>query len=484
MYDRLIFKLSDENSNIVSLPENQFPLKVSECIKSDYLRKEETSLPVVSEIDLLRHFVLLSNKNHHLQKGFYPLGSCTMKYNPVINEDVSSNPKFTKLHPYQDGDDVQGILQIMYELQDMLLKVTGFSKISLQPVAGAHGEFTGMMIISDYFKRKNENRTKILIPDSAHGTNPASATLSGFKAVQIKSDQNGEIDLEDLEKNMDENTAGIMITNPNTLGIFESRIEKISHIVHSKGGLIYMDGANMNALMGIVKPGKIGFDILHLNLHKTFSTPHGGGGPGAGGVAVMESLKDFLPPYIVKFENGKYSLDYPEKSIGSLHSFYGNVNIMVRAWAYLKVMGRDGLSEASKMAIVNANYIKRKLQDIYDLPYKNETMHEVVFSGRKHKKDYNVTTLDIAKRLLDYGFHAPTVYFPLIVSEAIMIEPTETESKETLDSFIVAMKKIDEEAKSDPEKVKSAPTSTPISRPDDIYALKNLFVNWYRENNG
>jgi glycine dehydrogenase subunit 2 len=480
MYDRLIFKLSDENSNIVSLPENNFPLEVSNCIKEN-LRKDEPNLPTVSEIDVLRHFVLLSNKNHHLQKGFYPLGSCTMKYNPVVNEEISSNPKFTKLHPYQDEEDVQGILEIMYELQDMLLKVTGFDGISLQPVAGAHGEFAGMMIISDYFKSKGEKRSKILIPDSAHGTNPASATLSGFRSVQIKSDSSGEID---LEKNMDEDTAGIMITNPNTLGIFESKIEKISEIVHGKGGLIYMDGANMNALMGIVKPGKIGFDILHLNLHKTFSTPHGGGGPGAGGVAVVESLKEFLPPYIVKFENGKYFLDYPKNSIGSLHSFYGNVNIMVRAWAYLKIMGSDGLKEATEMAIVNANYIKRKLLDIYDLPYKTETMHEVVFSGRKHKKDYNVTTLDIAKRLLDYGFHAPTVYFPLIVSEAIMIEPTETESKETLDGFIDAMKSIDEESKNEPEKVKNAPSNTPVSRPDDIYALKNLYVNWYRENNG
>ena len=367
-----------------------------------------------------------------------------MKYNPVINEDISSNEKVLNIHPYQDIEDVQGILKIMYELQQMLLEITGFDAMSLQPVAGAHSEFAGMMIISDYFKSLNEKRTKMLIPDSAHGTNPASCTLAGFNAVQIKSNNKGEIDLEDLDKNMDSETAGIMITNPNTLGIFETQIEKISEIVHLKGGLIYMDGANLNAIMGIVKPGKIGFDIIHINLHKTFSTPHGGGGPGGGGISVVKKLSKFLPPFIVTEKNNEYGLNYPEKSIGALHSFYGNVNIMVRAWAYLKVMGNEGIKEATKMAIVNANYIKSKLRGVYELPYDFPTLHEVVFSGRMHKKDYGVTTLDIAKRLLDYGFHAPTIYFPLIVSEAIMIEPTETESKETLDMFIDAMKKIDE----------------------------------------
>ncbi len=479
MYDRLIFNLSDEDSNIVSLPENNFPISLKECLKNENRRDENLSLPVVSEIDLLRHFIHLSLKNHHLQKGFYPLGSCTMKYNPVINEDIAQEPGFTNLHPYQDEEDVQGMLEIMYELQEMLLRITGFSGISLQPVAGAHGEFAGMLIIRDYLRSKGENRKKMLIPDSAHGTNPASATLAGFKTVELKSDENGEIDIEDLKNKMDSDTAGIMLTNPNTLGIFESKIEEISQIVHKNGGLIYMDGANLNALMGLVKPGKIGFDILHINLHKTFSTPHGGGGPGAGAIAVVEKLKDFLPPYVVGFKDGKYFLDYPSNSIGSLHSFYGNVNIMIRAWAYIKVMGKDGLKEASQMAIINANYIKKKLENYYELPYKTETMHEVVFSGRKYKKEYNVTTLDIAKRLLDYGFHAPTVYFPLIVSEAMMIEPTETESKKTLDSFIDAMIRINDEAKNKPEKVKNSPVNTPVSRPDDIYALKKLDVNYY-----
>ena len=481
MYDKLIFELSDSNKNAVSIPENNYGIKMESCISSKNRREADAEIPTVSEIDLLRHFVLLSYKNHHLQKGFYPLGSCTMKYNPVINEDVASHEKVMKVHPYQDIEDVQGMLKIMHELQHMILEITGFDSMSLQPVAGAHGEFAGMMIMSDYFKSKNEKRTKMLIPDSAHGTNPASCSLAGFKAVQIKSNENGEIDLEDLDKNMDSETAGIMITNPNTLGIFETQIERIREIVHSRGGLIYMDGANLNAIMGIVKPGEIGYDILHINLHKTFSTPHGGGGPGAGGVCVVKKLSDFLPPFIVKEKDKKYTLDYPEKSIGSLHSFYGNVNIMVRAWAYIKIMGNEGIKEATKMAIVNANYIKTKLRGVFDMPYDNPTLHEVVFSGRMHKKEYGVSTLDIAKRLLDYGFHAPTIYFPLIVSEAIMIEPTETESKETLDLFIDAMKKINEEAKTNKDLLLNAPVNTPVTRLDDIKAMKEMNVNWYGE---
>jgi len=481
MYDKLVFELSDSNKNSVSIPENSYGISIESCISKKNMREADAQLPTVSEIDILRHFVLLSYKNHHLQKGFYPLGSCTMKYNPVINEEVSSHDKVTKVHPYQDVEDVQGMLSIMHELQNMIIEITGFDSVSLQPVAGAHGEFAGMMIMSDYFKSRGEKRTKMLIPDSAHGTNPASCTLAGFRAVQIKSNENGEIDIEDLDKNMDGETAGIMITNPNTLGIFETQIEKIREIVHSRGGLIYMDGANLNAIMGIVKPGEIGYDILHINLHKTFSTPHGGGGPGAGGVCVVKKLAGFLPPYIVSEKNGKYSLSVPEKTMGALHSFYGNVNIMVRAWAYIKVMGNEGIKEATRMAIVNANYVKAKLRGVYDLPYANPTLHEAVFSGRMHKKDYGISTLDIAKRLLDYGFHAPTIYFPLIVSEAIMIEPTETESKETLDIFIDAMKKISEEAKTNPELLKNAPVNTPVTRLDDIKAMKDMNVNWYGE---
>ncbi len=483
MYDKLIFELSKEGRNTVSSPDNDYGKDKIDFISREYLRNEKVDLPQVAEIDVLRHFVTLSNKNHNILKGFYPLGSCTMKYNPVINEDIAGNEKFLALHPYQDIEDVQGILQIMYELQNMLLEISGYDVMTLMPVAGAHSEFTGMMIIREYFLKKGENRDKILIPDSAHGTNPASCTLSGFKSIEIKSNEKGEIDIEVLKEKMDETVAGIMITNPNTLGVFETQIDKIAEIVHSKGGLIYMDGANLNALMGIVKPGKIGADILHFNLHKTFSAPHGGGGPGAGGIAVNEKLAEFLPPDIVKYENGKYFFSNPKNSIKRLHMFYGNVNVMIKAWAYLKIMGKEGVKEVTEMAIINANYLKTKLEKVYDLPYKSPTLHEFVLSGKKHKKEYGVTTLDIAKRLLDYNMHAPTVYFPLIVSEALMIEPTETESKETLDKFVDIMIQIDKEAKEDKEKVKSAPQNTPVKRLNEIKALKDFNVNYYFYNN-
>jgi len=483
MYDKLIFSMNDEKKNTVSLPENRYDIKIGDVLDKTHTRTEKPDLPTVSEIDVLRHFINLSYKNHHLLKGFYPLGSCTMKYNPIVNEDVAGIDRLTKIHPYQDREDVQGLLNIIFELQEMLLEITGFDSISLSPVAGAHGEFAGMMIMRDYFVLKNDPRDSILIPDSAHGTNPASSALAGFKPIQIKSGPDGEIDLEELEKNMNEKCAGIMITNPNTLGIFETQMEKIAQIVHGKGGLIYMDGANLNALMGIVKPGKIGFDITHINLHKTFSTPHGGGGPGGGGVAVVNHLKELLPPYVVKKDDKGFYLDTPKETIGSLHSFYGNVNVMIKAWAYIKIMGNEGIKDSTKGAIINANYIKSKLKDIYDLPYVTDTLHEVVFSGRKHKKDYSVSTLDIAKRLLDYDMHAPTIYFPLIVSEAIMIEPTETESKETLDMFANVMKKIDAEAKENPELLKNAPSNTPVSRLDDIKAMKEMDVNYYGKKN-
>lgn len=478
MYDKPIFELSDSERTGAVYPVNVFSMTLEENIDKRFLRKECPRLPQNAEIDVMRHFIALGAKNHHILKGFYPLGSCTMKYNPVLNEDIAGNEGFTEMHPYQSSDDMQGILRIMKELQDMLLDISGFGAISLQPVAGAHSEFAGMMIIREYMLSRGEKRSKILMPDSAHGTNPASCTLAGFNTVQLKSDSRGEIDLAELEKNMDEDTAGIMITNPNTLGIFETGIDKIAEIVHKKGGLVYMDGANLNALMGMVKPGRIGCDMMHFNLHKTFSTPHGGGGPGSGGIAVVSELKDFLPPFVIEEKEGRYTPVRPSKSIGSLHHYMGNVNIMIRAWAYLRIVA-NGVSDVTRNAVINANYLKKKLKDVFDLEYDMPTLHEFVLSGSRHKRDYGIAILDIAKRLLDYGMHAPTVYFPLIVPEALMIEPTETESRETLDAFIEAMKSIDDEAKTDPDKLHNAPVNTPVSRLNEIKALKDLNVNYY-----
>lgn len=480
MYDKLIFDMCNEHSSHVSLPGQTVEGKYLN-IDSKHIRKNKPALPQVAEIDVMRHFVNLSIKNHHILKGFYPLGSCTMKYNPVINEDISSIEGFADIHPYQDEDDVQGVLSVIYEVQEKLAVLSGFDAVSLMPAAGAHSEFAGMMIIREYHKRKgNKNRKNILIPDSAHGTNPASCTLAGFNTVQVKSDSTGEIDLDDLALKTDENTAGIMITNPNTLGIFECRIDKISQIIHDADGLVYMDGANFNAIMGIVKPGNIGADILHFNLHKTFSTPHGGGGPGGGGVAVNKKLMSYLPPYCVKGDDGKYGFIHPEYTMGALSMFYGNVNVIVRAWAYLNIMGSDGLKDATERAVLNANYLRNALKEVFELEYDTPTMHEFVLSGSSLKKSFKVKTLDIAKRLLDYNMHAPTIYFPLIVHEALMIEPTETESRETLDRFIEIMTTIRREAEENPELLHNAPSMTPVSRLNEIKALKDLNVNYYR----
>ncbi|MFO8061937.1 MAG: aminomethyl-transferring glycine dehydrogenase subunit GcvPB [bacterium] len=480
MYDKLIFEMGNGQKNTVSLPENDFPVD-NINIPQKYLRSSSPALPEVAEIDVMRHFVNLSGKNHHILKDIYPLGSCTMKYNPIVNEEIAAKPEFLGLHPYQDIEDCQGIMSIIYELQEMLRIIAGFDSISLTPVAGAHSEFAGMMIIREYHShRGNDKKKNILIPDSAHGTNPASCTLSGFNTVEIKSGEDGEIDIEDLRSKTDSATAGIMITNPNTLGIFESRFDEIAEIIHSVDGLIYMDGANLNALMGIVKPGNIGCDILHFNLHKTFSTPHGGGGPGSGGVAVNKKLSDYLPPFVVNKKDGQFVFERPDKTMGAMHMYMGNINVMIKAWAYIKAMGEDGLKYASEMAVINANYIKSALKDIYELPFKTQTMHEFVLSGSRHKKEYGIRTLDIAKRMLDKGIHAPTVYFPLIVSEALMIEPTETESIETLDRFIEIMKEIDKEAKESPGDLKKAPVTTPVGRLNELKAMKNLDVNYYK----
>ncbi|NIA22631.1 MAG: aminotransferase class V-fold PLP-dependent enzyme [Proteobacteria bacterium] len=476
----LIFKRSKEGTKGISINRNNYYGKnVSEIIPEKYLRSKKAGLPNVGVQDTVRHFINLSNLNYHIDKNMYPLGSCTMKYNPKINERTANLNGFTAIHPLQSEDSVQGALEVMYELGEMLKEATGFDDITLQPVAGAHGEYTGIMLIRAYQEAKGNPRKYIIIPDSAHGTNPASSVMAGYQTIEIKSNENGLVDIEKLREIVNEDVAGMMITNPNTLGLFETNIKEIAEILHSKGALLYMDGANLNALLGIVKPGEIGADILHFNLHKTFSTPHGGGGPGGGAIAVKSHLSNFLPvPYIVK-DGEKYKLMYDrEKSIGKIHSFYGNFLVMVRAYTYLKMIGEEYLGEISKNAIINANYIKSRLEKYYNLKYKRHCMHEVVLDGTLQKNNYGVKTMDIAKRILDYGFHAPTIYFPLIVHEAIMIEPTETESKETIDKFCDVMIKISKEIEENTEMVKSAPHNTPLKRLNNVLAVKQLDINY------
>jgi len=482
MDKHLIFKRSRGGAKGISINKNSYYNKsISEIIPKEFLRTEKPGLPNVGIQDTVRHFVNLSNLNYHVDKNMYPLGSCTMKYNPKINERIANLNGFTAIHPLQSEDTVQGALEIIYELGEMLKEITGFDDITLQPVAGAHGEYTGIMLIRAYHEAKGSPRKYIIIPDSAHGTNPASSVMAGYETIEIKSNEDGLVDIEKLREIVNEDVAGMMITNPNTLGLFETNIKEIANILHSKGALLYMDGANLNALLGIVKPGEIGADILHFNLHKTFSTPHGGGGPGGGAIAVKSHLSDFLPvPRIVK-DGEKYKFLYDrEKSIGKIHSFYGNFLVIVRAYTYLKMIGEEHLGEISKNAIINANYIKSRLEKHYNLKYKKHCMHEVVLDGNLQKSNYGVRTLDIAKRLLDYGFHAPTIYFPLIIHEAIMIEPTETESKETMDEFCDVMIKIANEAKENTEIVKSAPHNTPVGRLNDALAVKQLDIS-YRE---
>jgi glycine dehydrogenase subunit 2 len=420
--------------------------------------------------------------NHCIEKGFYPLGSCTMKYNPKINETLVRNDGFNNLHPFQDEDTVQGALEILYELQKDLAEISGFSNVTLQPVAGAHGEFTGLKIMKAYHDHKgNSYKNKIILPDSAHGTNPASVTLVGYEMVEIKSNEKGLVDIEDLKAHVTDETAGFMLTNPNTLGLFESQVKKIAEIIHSVDGLMYMDGANFNAIMGLVKPGENGFDIMHFNLHKTFATPHGGGGPGAGPIGVREDLIKFLPAPLIGKKNDKYFLNYTHEktSFGKVHSFFGNFAVNIKAYIYLKMLGPKGLRRVAENAVINANYIQKKLKNYYDIPFKDSfCMHEFVASGNWQKEKYGIKTLDIAKRILDKGFHAPTIYFPLIVPEAMMIEPTETESKETLDEFINAMIEIAKECEENPELLKKAPLNTPVKRVDDTLAVRQLNVKY------
>lgn len=438
-----------------------------------FVRNGKIGLPNVSELDAMRHYKELSDKNFCIEKGFYPLGSCTMKYNPKVNEFLAGLENFVNLHPLSDDNDCQGALELMFKLQEALKKITGMEAVTLQPSAGAHGELTGMMVIKKYFEVKGEKRKKVIIPDSAHGTNPASAHLCGFDVVPVKSNEKGQVDIDALKALLDSDIAGIMMTNPNTLGIYEENVLEISKLMHENGSLLYYDGANFNAIMGYTNPKLMGFDVVHLNLHKTFSTPHGGGGPGAGPVCVVEKLKEYLPVPTVAFDGEKYYRNYNlEHSIGSVKGFYGNFGVLVRAYAYILMMG-DNLKEASENAVLNANYLKEKLKGSYLLPYDEPCMHEFVLSGEKQKHENGVSTLNIAKALMDENTHPPTVYFPLIVHEAIMIEPTESENKEVLDEFVNAMLKIAEEAKTNPEKVISAPHSTPVKRLDETLAARH-----------
>ncbi len=478
-HQSLIFEISKAGRKAYSLPEcDVFAASAGEILDKSLLRTEAPELPEVSEPDAVRHFTQLSQRNHGVDSGFYPLGSCTMKYNPKVNEAVARFDGFAKVHPYQSEKTVQGAMQVMYELGDMLSEITGMDQFTLQPAAGAHGELTGLMIMKAYHKNRGNQRNIIVVPDSAHGTNPASAAVAGFDVVEVKSNEKGLVDLEALKAVMSDKVAGFMLTNPNTLGLFDENILEISKIVHEAGGLMYYDGANTNAIMGITRPGDMGFDVVHINLHKTFSTPHGGGGPGAGPVGVKKHLTEFLPvPVVVKKEDD-YSFDYDRPlSIGKVKSFYGNFGVCVRAYAYIRSLGPDGLRAVSENAVLNANYIANKLKDKYYLPVDRECMHECVFSGDWQKKN-GVSTLDVAKRLLDFGYHPPTIYFPLIVSEAMMIEPTECETKETLDEFISVMRQISDEAENNPELVHSAPHTTIISRLDEAAAARKPILRY------
>ena len=482
-YDKLIFDLSKEGRQGYSLPANKWEQSVSQ-LPAGLLRSEEPALPQVSELDVVRHYTNLSQMNFGVDSGFYPLGSCTMKYNPKINEEIASMPAFAGVHPLQPSYTVQGVLRVYKELAKALSAITGMAEFTLNPFAGAHGELTGLMIIRQYhISRGDLKRTRIIVPDSAHGTNPASAAVCGLEIVQVKSKANGLVDVEDLKPLLDDTIAGIMMTNPNTLGLFEKDIKEIAALVHECGGLLYYDGANMNPLMGVVRPGDMGFDVLHLNLHKTFSTPHGGGGPGAGPVGVAEHLIPYLPvPRVVEDEEGTlYVEDEDGQSCGRISGFMGNFGVLLRAYTYILMLGKQNVRMVGPLAVLGANYIKESLRDCYNLPIDSVCKHEFVFDGLLDQST-GVTTLDIAKRLLDYGFHAPTIYFPLLFHQSIMIEPTETESKETLDGFIEIMRHIAAEAASDPDSLKTAPHTTPVRRLDETTAARQPVLR-YRDMN-
>ena len=478
----LIFEISKSGRIGYSLPELDVPkVDVADILPTSYIRQEEPDLPEVSELDIMRHYTALSKRNHGVDSGFYPLGSCTMKYNPKINEDVARLEGFRHIHPLQDEETVQGSLELMYDLQEHLKEITGMDEVTLQPAAGAHGEWTGLMMIRAYHEaRGDDKRTKVIIPDSAHGTNPASATIAGFDTITVKSNEQGLVDLEDLRRVAGEDTAALMLTNPNTLGLFEENILEIAEIIHQVGGKLYYDGANLNAVLSKARPGDMGFDVVHLNLHKTFTGPHGGGGPGSGPVGVKKELIPYLPKPVLTKKDGIFVWDEDRPySIGRVKPYYGNFGILVRAYTYIRSMGPDGLKAVSENAVINANYMMRKLAPYYEMPYDRHCKHEFVLSGKRQKK-LGVRTLDIAKRLLDFGFHPPTIYFPLNVEECLMIEPTETESKETLDSFIEAMIQIAKEAEEQPEIVQEAPHTTVIRRLDETAAARKPILRFKR----
>lgn len=460
----------EKSNNVDGVNVCEEELKIT-SVSDEFLRKEKIGLPQMSELEVLRHYKELSDKNFCVESGFYPLGSCTMKYNPKVNEMLASLEGFTNLHPLQSDDNCQGALELMFKLQESLKILTGMDYITLQPAAGAHGEFTGMLIIKKYFEKRGENRKKVIVPDSAHGTNPASAAMAGFEVVQVKSNEKGQVDVEDLKTLLNDDIAAIMMTNPNTVGIFEENVVEIAELVHNNGSLLYYDGANLNAIMGYSNPAIMGFDVCHINLHKTFSTPHGGGGPGSGPVGVVEKLKDYLPVPTIEFDGTSYYRNYnlPD-SIGKVRSFCGNFGVLVKAYAYILLMGKE-LKSATADAVLNANYLKEQLKDIYDIAYPEKCMHEFVICGEKQKHQGS-STLHIAKRLMDYKIHPPTIYFPLIVHEAMMIEPTETESKERLDEFVRVMKKIADEIETNVELVNSAPHSAPIRKIDETLAAR------------
>lgn len=474
---QLLFELSSSGRRGAEFPASDVPHgPASECIPAQFLATETPALPEVTEPDVIRHFTNLSTLNMSVDTHYYPLGSCTMKYNPKRHERLASLPGIVDRHPWQDEADLQGLLAMFHELQDMLAEIAGLPAVSLQPAAGAQGEFTALLVASAYFRDRGESqRTKVLFPSSAHGTNPASAALAGFDCVQLSDGDNGFVDLNELKERLDDQTAVFMITNPNTLGLFESDIAEISRMLHDVGGLVYIDGANLNAIMGITRPGDFGGDMMHFNVHKTFTGPHGAGGPGAGPIAVRDFLADYLPGPIVTRDDDAYHLTNPANSIGRVRSFFGNVGILLRGYFYLRTLGASGVKAVSENAVLNANYLMSRLRDILPVPFGKHCMHEFVASAQHLHRERGISAMDIAKRLLDYGYHAPTVYFPLVVPEAIMVEPTETESRETLDAFAATIRKIIDE---DPELLHTAPHTTPVSRPNDVQAARQPILKW------
>ncbi len=481
----IIFEKSRPGRTAVLPPEPDGPgPSVEDAIPKNHLRNDPPTLPEVSELDLVRHFSRLSQKNFSIDTNFYPLGSCTMKYNPKINEKVASMPSFTNIHPLQPDETTQGYLKLMYHLQEYLAEISGMDCVSLNPAAGAHGELTGLMLIKKRLQAEGKtDRDLVLIPDSAHGTNPASCTLCGFETAEIESSDEGRVSVENLKEHLSDRVAGLMITNPSTLGLFETDIREICDLVHNAGGYVYMDGANLNAIMGLTRPGDFGIDVVHFNLHKTFSTPHGGGGPGSGPVGAKEEFRDFRPVPVVEHDEdrNRYILnDELPKSIGKIKGFQGHPGVFLRAYAYIRAYGGKGLEKVSKRAIINANYLKEKVRDVLPLAYEGHCMHEFVLTGQP-LREHDLRTMDVAKRLLDFGIHPPTIYFPLIVKEALMIEPTETESRDTLDRFARVLREIVKEGKEHPDRLKHAPHNREISRPDEVQAAREPVLRWKRE---